>query len=269
LGNHPAVIGFDLFNEPYPGFSWSVNFEPDQLQPFYERLIPVLQQEAPDAYVFFEPWVFRDYFVPSFLEPMPFQKLVFFPHYYNPPMELESTYYDHFDLVNRWVDSVTREARDWGVPFAVGEYGGDTSGEGIQELLSDFNDALDAAKTGGMYWEYVKGNGGYAILNADGSEKGWILDAVCRAYPRAVAGSINYYNFDTETGRLNLQYVRDSSIEAPTELAAPSRVYPNGPDIYLSDPDHMTAAWDSEQGVVIIQDTGPNNQTRAITLLAD
>ncbi len=266
LGNHPAVIGFDLFNEPYPGFNWTPRFEPEELQPFYERLIPVLQAEAPEAYVFFEPWVFRDYFVPTFLTPMPFPRLVYFPHFYSPPMELTSTYYGYFNEVQRWVASVGREARVLGVPFAVGEYGGDSQGDGIAELLGAINEALEQAGTGGMYWEYAKSDGSYAILNADGSEKGWILDEVCRAYPMAVAGALSWYDFDTSTGRLDMEYVHEATIEAPTVIAAPKRIYPDGPEVVVSDPETMVVTYDPEFGRVYVTDTGPQHRARTITL---
>ncbi len=266
LGNHPAVIGFDLFNEPYPGFNWSPRFEPEQLQPFYERLIPVLRDEAPQAYIFFEPWVFRDYFVPTFLTPMPFDRLVYFPHYYSPPMELASTYLGEFDQVQRWVRTVAWEARELGVPFAVGEYGGNTRGTGIDDLLAELNNALDAQRTGGMYWEYGKGDGGFVILNSDGSEKDWILDVVCRAYPMRTAGTLSWYTFDTETGRLDMEYVHEAAIEAPTVIAAPARVYPDGPEIYVSDPDTMAVEFDPTTGRVYVLDTGPQHRTRSIIL---
>jgi len=267
LGDHPAVIGFDLYNEPYPGFNWSPNFEPALLQPLYERLIMILQSAAPDAYFFVEPWVLRDYFISTYLEPMPFERLVYFPHYYNIPMELNSSYPGTGLTVRDWVTSVAEEAVDLGMSMAVGEYGGNTQAQGIEGLLEDVNEALEGYNTGGMYWEYGRGDGGFVILNADGSEKSAIMQAVVRSYPRRVAGELLSTDFEPGTANLAIRYVRDASIETPTEISAPSRLYPAGFSVYLSDPDTMTWTYDGDRGALTIYDDGPDGLERSVDLV--
>lgn len=256
LGNHPAVIGFDLFNEPWPGYDLNPSFEPELLQALYEKVIPVLQAEAPEAWVFFEPWVLRDYFVPSFLTPMPFERIAYIPHFYSLQMELTGAYSGTGADVVNWVSHIQGEAADWNVPFIVGEYGGDSNGEGIGDLINYFNNAMDAANTGGMLWFFGKNDGGYSVLMSDGSEKSWMIEPLVRPYPRAVAGSLSSYEWAPDTRRFELYYTHDALVTAPTEVAVPSRLFPNGFDLSLSDTTHMQSHYDATSGILTLTDSG-------------
>jgi hypothetical protein len=140
-------------------------------------------------------------------------------------------------------------------------------GEDLVDLLIGLNDALDGANTGGMFWEYTRGSSGYAILDADGSEKGWIVDAVSRAYPRRVAGDLTGYVFDDFTRELKVDYVLSTAVAGPTELAVPERLYPQGFHLYLSDPQAMSATHDAARGVVSIDDAGPDRAARSVWVM--
>ena len=79
-----------------------------------------------------------------------------------------------------------------------------------------------------MYWAYDKGDGGYSMLDADGSEKPELVGVLVRPYPERVAGEPIAYAFDAATSTFTFEYTPDPSVTAPTEIVVPARVYPNG-----------------------------------------
>lgn len=62
-GNH-AVLGYDIFNEPWPGTGWQGCFPPDGCQsmdqnllaPFSHRIVAAIHQVDPKHLAFYEPW---------------------------------------------------------------------------------------------------------------------------------------------------------------------------------------------------------------------
>lgn len=64
LRGDPAVLGYDIFNEPWPGTGWQACFPPagcqsmDQslLAPFSHRIITAIHRVDPHHLAFYEPW---------------------------------------------------------------------------------------------------------------------------------------------------------------------------------------------------------------------
>ncbi|RME51869.1 MAG: hypothetical protein D6795_07570, partial [Deltaproteobacteria bacterium] len=75
--DHPALLGYDLFNEPYFGSHGFVTgkFERRYLQPFYERAIREIREVDDRNVVFYEPKITKDFGTRSQIGPMPFEKL--------------------------------------------------------------------------------------------------------------------------------------------------------------------------------------------------
>ena len=66
------------------------------------------------------------------------------------------------------------------------------------------------------------------MLNKDGTEKKELVDALPRPYPERVAGKLLSYGFDRIMQTATITFEPDASIEAPTEIVVPARVYPRG-----------------------------------------
>jgi endoglycosylceramidase len=228
LAKHPNVIGFDVMNEPQWG-SYSIGgFEADLLQAFYEKMVRAVREVAPDWVAFLEPSASRNLGMPTKLEPFTFGNVVYSPHSYD--REAESG--NGFDAARREAvltnfTALRAEATHLGAALWIGEYGGNASAPGIAPYMTAEYDGAAAALAGTAYWAYDKDDG-YGLLNADGSEKAILLDAVVRPYPERVAGDLRSFAFDDVTSTLTVVYVPRPSTDLGTEIFVPMRRYPRG-----------------------------------------
>jgi endoglycosylceramidase len=106
-----------------------------------------------------------------------------------------------------------------------------------------------------MYWAYDKSDG-YGLLNPDGTEKTVLLDTIVRPYPQRVAGDPVSFAYDAPTSTFTFSYVPDASLQTPTVIAVPDRVYPHG---YSVDCGGCTAT--KTPGVVTLTDVATSPTT--------
>ena len=73
---HPAVVGFELYNEPDTGSA--------ELDAFYARAGKAVRDAAPEKLVFFEPPTLRNFtdFIPKPSKPFAISGGVYSPHIY-------------------------------------------------------------------------------------------------------------------------------------------------------------------------------------------
>lgn len=224
LGDHPAVIGFDVINEPHWGSHDLFSFERDRLQAFYDRDVGAVRAVAPHWVAFLEPAASRNFGIPTTLAPFDYPDVVYAPHAYDSAAEQAQG----FDPARRqaFIDNIAAlraEAEGLGAALWIGEYGGLGTDPGIGAYLDAAYDGAAAVAASSMYWEYSRG-GGYAPLAADGTEVTAITDAIVRPYPARIAGAPVSWTHD-EVGRtLTLRYQPDLRIAAPTELIVPPRI---------------------------------------------
>jgi hypothetical protein len=75
--------------------------------------------------------------------------------------------------------------------------------------------------------------GGWGPLKADRSPSP-ILHELLRIYPQAVAGELKNFQYDSEKKKFNMQFVSDTSIEAPTIISVPKELFPVFPKIKVT-----------------------------------
>lgn len=116
---HPAVIGFELFNEPDTG---SI-----ELDAFHRRAGKAVRDAAPTKLVFFEPPALRNFtdFIPLPREPFPITGGVYSPHIYTYVFQPDQGAFEQatFDDLENSVRSARDEAAAYGTPLFVGEFG--------------------------------------------------------------------------------------------------------------------------------------------------
>jgi len=227
LANEPAVIGFDPLNEPHWGTCPVAMFEPDLLMPLYQRVIDEVRAVAPWV-VFAEPSGSRNLGFSTKFRPFEIPDVVYAPHLYDPNAELQGG----FDVAHRTTllataDDLRADAERLGVPLWIGEYGGIASSPTIAAYMDAAYDGAASTLGGSMYWSMDKG-GGYSMYDAQGQPQPALIDAIVRPAPDRIAGTPMAWEYDDATRALTLTWKTDASITAPTLIAVPAKVYPNG-----------------------------------------
>lgn len=258
--NNPYVIGYDLMNEPWGGDIIKVfltgEFERVQLKAFYDRLIPGIRSVEPDKYIFFEPTPAPVTFgAPSNLsvikDARSSSKLVYAPHCYP---------YDTHEG-NGYTSSSQQNLKDWererkkdvqkhgNIPLMCGEFGLSPSQAGFAEYLKDFNEVHDRNLWSWTYWS--NDQGGWSPLNGDRTET-LILQHLIRTYPKATAGKLLTFNFDSDTKIFSMTFKSNAAISQPTEIFVPKRLYPNGYNLTVNGTTNYTQDYDVVKQVLKI-----------------
>jgi endoglycosylceramidase len=227
LSGYDNVVGFDIFNEPYWGSHPIEHFEPDLLEPFYEKVVPVVRAAAPGWVAFVEPSSSRNLGGTTYLPTPSFANYVYAPHSYDTNAESGGGFDpSHAPAIRSNIAALAREAKNLGTALWIGEYGGSDTESGIVQYMTAQYDGAGAVAASSMYWDYTKG--GYGILGSDGSPSEPLLETLVRPYPERVAGDPVSWTFEPVGAIFTLTYHSSASVTAPTIVSMPARVYPQG-----------------------------------------
>jgi endoglycosylceramidase len=259
LAAQPAVIGFDVLNEPSWGSYPVFQFEPDRLAPFYEEVVAAVREEAPQWIAFLEPSASRNVGFATQLRPFDLPDVMYAPHSYDNTAESGGG----FDPARRQmvldhVAELAGEAKMLGAGLWIGEYGGVADDPGIVDYMTAEYDAAGLAAAGTMYWAYDKSDG-YGLLDPAGNEKPMLLGALVRPYPERVAGDPISYAFDAATSTFTFTYMPRAASQ-PTVIAVPTRSYPAG---FHVECDGCTYHTDAD---ALIVDSPPTRSPAQLTL---
>ena len=271
--NHPAVLGYDLMNEPHPGSmfdapeaiglpplpnSKSPQFDRTRLRPFYQRAINRIRQEDPDGWIFFEPrYGAPGNGAPSFLgvieDPRGGDKRVAMaPHLYSVMLEANLRYDAQADpAIENWEWQRRSEVATQQSPLLIGEWGLDPSWGNSTVFMQNVVDTADRMRAGWAYWAYDPG--GWSFLNADLSERP-SLNVLIRTYPQKIAGALESLSFDAASKVFKMTLIPDPSLAAPTEIYVPEhRFYADGWSVETSAPDgQWHSQWDAARDVLSV-----------------
>lgn len=235
--DHPAVIGYDLYNEPTMATGEVLAFEKRYLQPFYENLIAAIREVDTENWIFYEPTA-----------PGPNQglgsrlgvledtrpgapRLAYFPHIYTIDLDVNGKYIGFPVFIASWAASRNSEVKRQDAPMLVGEFGLNLKEPGALDYLRGVMKMLDKTSSGWAYWAYMK-NDSWSPFNEDGLTYE-ACDILVRPYPQCVAGQPVSYGYDPEENRFWLEFVANAKIQAPTEIYIPEEDYPNGWDLKI------------------------------------
>lgn len=225
FGGHPAVLGYDLVNEPMGELregedlaTAARRIERDQLTPMYNRLADAVRSVDDDSRLFVEPTPIVGEGVPTGLGRIHDPKVVYAPHFYNAAMEAGADY----DPAAGWIESyeaaVTEYPRRYGVPVVVGEWGPlNTSLPNMGRFYRDALASMGRYGSGwaGYVWCY---GGGYCALDESGRFR-VNKERTVAPYAPAVAGAVREDRWDAERGMYRLEY--EARGAHPTELSLP------------------------------------------------
>ncbi|MFF5974363.1 cellulase family glycosylhydrolase [Streptomyces sp. NPDC012769] len=225
--DHPAVLGYDLINEPMGELregedlpTAARRIEREQLTPMYNRLADAVRSADRDGWVFVEPTPIVGEGVPTGLGRIDDPKVVYAPHFYNTGMEAGADY----DPAARWIENyeqaVTLYPKEYKVPVVVGEWGPlNNSLPNMNRFYRDAMASLGRYGSGwaGYVWCY---GGGYCAVDGSGTFR-TNKELTAEPYAEAVAGTVRSSSYDSGAGVYRLEY--DSARRGPrvTELSLP------------------------------------------------
>jgi endoglycosylceramidase len=246
---NPAIFGYEVLNEPWPGIVWEGCFDPllgcplhdHRLTDFYRRVVPVIRAADPATVVFFEPNVLFDEGIHTDLGRVVDPHTGFSYHDY---CAIESVL--HKNITCRLEDGVTFTNASlysdiFRIPPLLTEFGATDDLANLAEVLRH----ADRHKMSWLEWAYTGNDKTSSSPNLQalvfdpsqpptGYNVNWQKLAVLAApYPQVVAGTPRFWSFASSTFRLCYSTVRPDrtgrfSPGAQTLVSVPPIEYPNG-----------------------------------------
>ncbi|KOU44965.1 cellulase family glycosylhydrolase [Streptomyces sp. WM6378] len=257
FADDPAVLGYDLMNEPFGGSVQGPAFEAGPLAALYRQTIGAIRKVDHDSWIFVEPEaVSANWGLPSGL---PYLKdprgdgqdarIAYAPHLYPLPMDLGGGYTgDAGKWVDRtltsWREQTEKTAKRLGAPVLIGEYGLDTTLPGALPYVAKVRSMADAMGAGTAYWS-----------NDPGSWAPWdqslkptpLLPVLDRPQPRAIAGDPVAYAWDEPSRTLSVSWRKGEGVRGDTEVYLPARFFPGGGVVTG---DGVAGAWDPKSRIL-------------------
>jgi endoglycosylceramidase len=146
MAQHPAVIGYDLLNEPWGD-------EVEQLAPLYEDEARVLRRADPSAILFVTPGALT---VPGQRSKLPkptFDNFAFAPHYYD--IGISGVHVWTGRPAQQAFAHMAAVADVWNVPVFVGEFGAPANAWGGVRYLHGIWHQMDDRFYSGAQWVYT------------------------------------------------------------------------------------------------------------------
>ncbi|MCC6159468.1 MAG: cellulase family glycosylhydrolase [Deltaproteobacteria bacterium] len=246
--DHPAVLGYDIMNEPWQGSGLLRyrQFDETVYTPFLQRVIDAIREADPEGWIFYEPNAFiANQAGPSYIAELADPRagearLAYFPHLYPLLIDVTGGYVPEVDhALPRWETLRTNEAAAHRVPVLAGEWS-------MLRWTDDANRALwentalrmlERTTSGWTFWDC-----GF-FLSGDEAHHARIASI----YPRAVAGTPISYGYDDTTGVFTLVFRNREGTTGPTEIyLSEERNYPDGWTLDVSDGGD-TWSWDLDE----------------------
>ncbi|WP_435056744.1 cellulase family glycosylhydrolase [Streptomyces capoamus] len=227
FAHHPAVLGYDLINEPMgerrPGEDLPTaarRIEREQLTPMYNRLARAVRSADRDAWLFVEPTPVVGEGVPTGLGRVDDPRVVYAPHFYDTAMEAGADYDPGAGWIEAYERAVTEYPRRYRVPVVVGEWGPpDSTLPHMNRFYRDAMASLGRYASGwaGYVWCY---GGGYCALDRTGAFRP-NKELTAEPYAEAVAGTVRSAGYDPGAGVYRLSYRAAAHGSRTTVLSLP------------------------------------------------
>lgn len=275
LKDHPAVLGYDIMNEPHSGSMFSAQdmlkdnpngkssrFDKERLWPFHQRVIEGLREVDSDAWILYEPRYGAPgdggkQYMPRQKDPRDGESRLFSaPHLYVFPIELSRNYNEAAAArVAKWHQERERERFEWNAGIYLGEFGTYSDLVNFEGYMDDVVAVTESLRMGfaGWSWDPME----FGMIGAEREEatgrfpEGKFLNHLSRPYPRLFAGAPIAFSFDPETEILEVEWKVDASIDAPTEFfMARKRWYENGWELELEPEEGVSVTVEHEDALL-------------------
>lgn len=187
FSHDPAVLGFEAFNEP-------VVLRQDELDAFHAGFAATIHALDADAPVLFEPVATRNQFDQAEIPSAPFAHGpgVYAVHIYTGIFSSVPGWQTNLALLDPSMQNAVKEAKAWGTPLFVTEFGCDQSQPSGAVWLAHELDLQDQMLASSTAWAWEPGAWGIRHYDASNQIAYWpaTIAVVSRPYPRAVAGDL-------------------------------------------------------------------------------
>jgi endoglycosylceramidase len=183
---HANVIGYDLINEP-----WGTDAE---LSALYEAVGAAIRERDPDRILFEPPHALVSGGIfGNGIPKVSFDNVAYSPHFYDPFIATVGLWWG--DGPAAYLDPMQAQARRWGVPMVLGEFGAAASVSNAADYLEAVHGWLDSSFVSSFQWSWTPGwtparkdgwNGeDFSIVDDKGLRASLFKP---RPYPRTTAG---------------------------------------------------------------------------------
>lgn len=230
FADNPAVIAYDLMNEPYGGSLQGPAFEAGPLTSLYRSTAEAIRTVDDSTWLCLEPQAMGvNWGTPSALgrvdDPRDGSpRIAYCPHLYPLPMDLGGGYTGTTasmvrSSVQTWLGNTLRTAERLGdVPVVLGEFGLDTTLPGALDYVRTVYDLADEHGFAVAYWS--RDPGSWGPYDVKGNPRN-LVGALARPYPRSVSGAVGAVQSDRHrlTFRVHPSGDRRASVYLPRDFA--------------------------------------------------
>jgi endoglycosylceramidase len=226
VGAHPAVIGYDILNEP-------VGDEKMDLAPLYTDGAKALRAQDPDALLFVSPQAFTSSGPDTQLPAMTFGNYVYSPHYYDAGLVINHSW--DGTLPSNAVNQMVARAASWDVPVFIGEFGGPASATNVSGYVDAFYNELNsgllsaAQWTFAAHWDPVKKDGwnveDFSVVDDQQRTR---LNFRVRPYIARVPGTPTLHTLSEKPYDIRVEWMHDPSAGVLRIFAPKQSVFTTG-----------------------------------------
>lgn len=225
LSSEPAVIGYDLLNEPWGD-------EATEIGPLLADGAAAVREKSPDAIVFVSPHARTSAGSQTALERPTFANFAYSPHFYDASVI----------LFHSWsgvepdapFQGMKDKAAEWGAPLFVGELGAPAPTENGAEYVASLYRHLDDSLASGAQWVYTPGwteerkdgwnDEDFSIVDGSGALR---ANHRPRPYPPAIGGAPVRFRVNDAAAPedRSVELVWDAEPYLVTEVFAPAAAF--------------------------------------------
>lgn len=251
----PGVLGYDLFNEPFPGPNFLTCFPPlgcsssdqDTLRPAMAKLVHAVHAVDPTRLAFFEPWLPFDYGAPTAVGKVAPGRVGMSFHDYCLGTVGVSSVPGEQTLCSRLVEqrvmaNALHQADAYGSALMLTEFGAETDPVDLREVMG----LADAHFISWLEWAYCDcgdptgaGQAEALVYDTHKAPRGANVDQATLAvfdepYPQLVSGTPLSMSYDPASDAFTLKYSTTSptghrfAADARTRIYASPLHYPHG-----------------------------------------
>jgi endoglycosylceramidase len=219
LAEHPAVIGFEIFNEPVADDTGVARLN--------ALAYPVLRDTAPDKLYVFEPPAIRNFTDQATLAGAPLGPMTAYaPHIYTLALGdgQDAALHDKSQLL-RSNENARAEADSWQAPLLITEWGASPHASTTHQYLQWQTELQQQMQASSFFWLWKeRSQGHWGCFDFDDAEQRWLpREAMRRALatirPARIAGWPRRFGYHAERREFELEFWSLPDVSAPHWIA--------------------------------------------------